>query len=43
MMPLTVDGLFAVEGVDMLRVRFRTRALELLWLGEPAPRVFQKS
>jgi hypothetical protein len=41
--PLTGDGLFAVEGVDMMRVRFRTRALELVWLGEPEARVFRMS
>jgi Peptidase family S41 len=41
--PLTGDGLFAVEGVDMMRVRFRTGALELVWLGEPEARVFRMS
>ena len=40
---LTADGLFAVEGVDMMRVRFRAKALELLWLGQPEARVFQRS
>jgi hypothetical protein len=41
--PLTGDGLFAVEGVDMLRVRFSAKAIELLWLGQPVARVFQRS
>ena len=43
LVPLTGDGLFAVEGADMLRVRFRPKALELLWLGAPEARVFQRS
>ena len=41
--PLTADGLFAVEGLDVLRVRFRAKALELLWLGEPDAQVFPRS
>ena len=41
--PLTADGLFAVEGVDVLRVRFTAKGLELLRMGEPAARVFEKS
>lgn len=41
--PLTADGLFAVDGVDELRVRFRVKALELLRLGDPAPRVFDRN
>jgi hypothetical protein len=40
--PLTADGLFAVEGVDSLRVRLTGRALELLRADEPAPRVFPR-
>ena len=40
--PLTADGLFAVAGVDELRVRFRPEALELLWLGEPEARVLPR-
>jgi len=41
--PLTAEGLFALEGVDVLRVRFTAKGLELLRLGEPAARVFDKS
>jgi len=37
--PLTGDGLFAVEGVDMMRVRFRTRARpEVSARRSPGPR-----
>ncbi|WP_224361229.1 S41 family peptidase [Hyalangium versicolor] len=41
--PLTADGLFAVEGVDMLRVRFTAQGLELLWQDDPAPLLYSKS
>lgn len=40
--PMTADGLFSVDGIDMLRVRFTAKGLELLWQGEPAPRVYAK-
>jgi len=40
--PMTADGLFAVDGIDRLRVRFTGQALELLRAGEPAPRVFPR-
>jgi Peptidase family S41/N-terminal domain of Peptidase_S41 in eukaryotic IRBP len=40
--PLTSDGLFAVDGVDFMRVRFTAKGLELLWRGEPVPRVFER-
>jgi hypothetical protein len=32
-----------VKGVDVLRVRFKAKALELLWQGEPAAQVFPRS
>lgn len=38
--PLTAEGLFLIEGSDVLRVRFAHDRLELLALGAPAPRVF---
>lgn len=38
--PLTADGLFAVEGYEILRVRLTGKTLELLWSDEAAPRVF---
>jgi hypothetical protein len=41
--PLSSDGLFAVEGVDILRVRFVGKRLQLHWRGEGAPRVFEKT
>jgi hypothetical protein len=40
--PMTADGLFAVDGIDRLRVRLTGEALELLRAGEPAPRVFTR-
>jgi hypothetical protein len=40
--PLTADGLFAVDGTEVLRVRFRENGLEAVRLGEPEPRVFEK-
>ena len=42
LVPLTGDGLFGLDGVDVLRVRFRDKGLELLRLGEPEARVFEK-
>jgi hypothetical protein len=36
--PLTADGLFAVDGLDILRVSFRDGALQLWWKDENAPR-----
>ncbi len=41
--PLTEEGLFAVDGSDMLRVRFKPKAMETLWRGDPSPRVFPRS
>lgn len=41
--PLTADGLFAVEGIEPLRVRFNPKALETLWKGEPSPWVFPRT
>ncbi|MCE9670537.1 S41 family peptidase [Myxococcus stipitatus] len=40
--PLTSDGLFSVEGSDMLRVRLTGKVLELFWMGTPAPRVYSR-
>ncbi|MET3725961.1 S41 family peptidase [Sphingomonas trueperi] len=39
---LTADGLFAVDGVDILRVGFKPGALELFWKDEPAPRLIKR-
>ena len=41
--PLTADGLFAVDGLDALRVRFTGKRLELLRLGDAAVRTFERS
>jgi Peptidase family S41 len=38
--PLTVDGVFAIEGSDLLRARIARTQLDLLWWDDPAPRVF---
>jgi hypothetical protein len=43
LLPMNGEGLFAVEGADVLRVRFQAKRLELLWRDEAAPRVFKKS
>ena len=40
--PLTADGLFAVDGSDMLRARFTDAGLETLWRGDPEPRRYPK-
>lgn len=42
LIPLTTGDLFAVEDADRLRVQFRAKTLELLWMGIPAPRVFTR-
>ena len=39
---LTADGLFAVDGIETLRVRLTGRAMELLRAGVPEPRVFPR-
>ena len=41
LIPLTRDGLFAVEGSSRLRVRFTVGGLELRSKGEPAPATFK--
>lgn len=40
---LTADGLFAVEGLDVLRIGFKDGALQLWWKDEPAPRIIPKT
>ncbi|HWU13867.1 MAG TPA: peptidase S41, partial [Caulobacter sp.] len=40
--PLTADGLFAVDGSDMLRARFTEAGMETLWRGDPEPRRYPK-
>jgi hypothetical protein len=41
--PLTADGLFAVDATDVVRVRFTDRGLEVMRLGAPAVRVFERT
>jgi len=41
LLPMNAEGLFAIKGVDILRVRFRPNRLELLWRDETVPRVFE--
>lgn len=40
---LTAEGLFAVDGIDILRVAFKGQALELHWKGEAEPQVLPRS
>jgi hypothetical protein len=42
LLPLTPDGLFEVQGSNVLRVRFTRTGLELLRKGDPAPRRLEK-
>jgi len=37
LIPLTSDGLFGVDGVDLLRVRFASDSIRILFKGDPAP------
>lgn len=41
--PLNTDGLFAVEGIDVLRVRLRNNTLELIWSDEAIPQTFPRT
>lgn len=41
--PLDTDGLFALEGIDFLRVRLTGKTLEMSWAGDPDPRVLRRS
>jgi hypothetical protein len=43
LLPLTTDGLFAIERNDNMRVRLTGHALELLRVGMTAPRTFPRS
>jgi len=38
--PLDTDGLFAIEGSEMLRARLTRATLELLWATDPEPHLF---
>lgn len=41
--PLGSDGLFAVDGLDILRVSFRDGAMQILWKDEAAPRIIPRN
>jgi len=41
--PLTADGVFAIEGSELLRARLTGKTLELLWWNDPNPRVFLRN
>jgi len=41
--PLTTEGLFAVDGVDVLRVGFKPTGLALTWKGEATPQSIPRS
>lgn len=43
LIPLTADGLFAVEGIDILRVGFKDQALQVWWKDEARPQVLPLS
>lgn len=43
LIPLNTDGLFAIEGSETLRARLTGKALELLAVDVPEPRVFPRS
>lgn len=40
--PLTPDGVFAIEGNELLRVRLTGKTLDLFWWEYPNPRVFAR-
>ncbi len=42
LLPLTSDGLFAVEGVDKLRMKFTAGGLQTFWQGDPTPRTYSR-
>lgn len=42
LLPLTEEGLFAVEHLDILRLRLTGKTMEQIWMGEPAPRVIPR-
>jgi len=40
---MTADGLFAVDGIDVMRVHFDGKVMETTWMGEPDARVFPRN
>ena len=43
LVPLTADGLFAIEGNEMMRAKFTATGLEAYVRGDPTPRTFPRS
>lgn len=43
MIPLKADGLFAVDGIEILRIGLKPDALELWWKDEAAPRILKRN
>jgi hypothetical protein len=41
--PLTANGIFAIEGSELLRARLTGKTLELLWWDDPNPRIFVRN
>jgi hypothetical protein len=41
--PLTANGVFAIEGTELLRARLTGKTLELLWWEYPNPRIFVRN
>jgi hypothetical protein len=41
--PLTADGLFALDGIDYMRVRLTGKSLEYYWPDDANPRVFARN
>ncbi len=41
--PLTQDGLFSIEGTDLMRAKLDGQLLELHWHDNPAPRIYQRA
>jgi Peptidase family S41/N-terminal domain of Peptidase_S41 in eukaryotic IRBP len=42
LLPLNSDGLFAVEGADLLRVRFGSGSIQIIFKGDPSPPTFTR-
>jgi len=43
LIPMTSDGLFGVEGSDLLRVRFASNSIEVIFKGDPAPPILSRT
>jgi hypothetical protein len=41
--PLTANGIFAIEGNELLRARLTGKTLELLRRDDPNPRIFVRN